>query len=150
MENFMAGAFATGWFSIVGTATFAVAGPPVLFMLPFWAAGAIVAKQAIVDPTASVSISIGRYGWSVEQKVAGLVIRSKDGSTDDLRGAGAEVVAYINGVPQTALKLYDRSGAVSLGASLSPEECEELAEEINRYLDELDEEGTDEQSREVK
>jgi hypothetical protein len=144
LENVMAGAFATGWLSVVGSATLSMAGPGVLFMLPFWAAGAVVAKQAVVDPTSSVSISIGRFGWSVEQKVAGVSIWSRDGQTEELRGAGVEVVAYVNGVPQTALRLYDRSGAISLGVSLSPDECDSLAEEINRHLDELDgEEGVE-------
>eukprot|EP00962_Isochrysis_galbana_P003011 scaffold838_cov107-Isochrysis_galbana.AAC.2 len=138
MENVMAGAFATGWFSIVGSATLTMAGPGMLFMLPFWAAGAVVAKQAVVDPTSSVSISIGRFGWSVEQKVAGVAIRSRDGPTDELRGAGADVVAYVNGVPQTALRLYDGTGLISLGVSLSQDECDSLADEINRHLDELD------------
>jgi len=142
LDTVMAGGFAAAWFSVVIPATFAVAGPPMFFMLPFWAAGGLVAKQAVVNPTSSLELSIGRFGWSLEQKCAGLAITTKDGATDDLRGAGADV-GYVNGVLYTALRLYEGSGAVLLGVSLSPEECESLAEEINSYLDEIDDQAED-------
>lgn len=138
MDSAFTGAFAAAWFSAIVPATLSMAGPPALFMLPFWAAGALVAKQAVVDPTTSVTLSVGQFAWRLEKKVAGFDVKRFEGATKDLRGAGAEVVAYVNGVPQTALKMYDSAEAVSLGISLAPEECESLADEINRYLDELD------------
>ena len=77
------GAFSVAWFSAIVPATFAaLSGGLVggLFLLPFWMAGGMVAKQAVVDPFVSNKLSIGQYAWSVESKYANQGIQKKDGS----------------------------------------------------------------------
>lgn len=105
-----------------------------LFMLPFWASGGLVAKLAFYDPFLGGQLTIGQYAWSLKGTWLGLKKKEKDGATDDLRGAVAEVAAYVNGVPQAELRLYGSKGMVSLGLGLPLNELEYLAGEINQYL----------------
>ena len=105
-----------------------------LFMLPFWAAGGMVAKQAAFDPFVSGTLSVGKFAWSVENKYAGRRISEREGPTERLRGATADVVAIVNGTPQAEIKLYTDSGMTAFGLGLSVEELEYLAGEINDHL----------------
>ena len=105
-----------------------------LFMLPFWASGGLVAKLAFYDPFLGGQLTIGQYAWSLKGTWLGLKKKEKDGATDDLRGAVAEVAAFVNGVPQAELRLYGSKGMVSLGLGLPLDELEYLAGEINQYL----------------
>jgi hypothetical protein len=159
------GAFSLAWFSAVAPATF-TRGAPLLFMLPFWVAGAVVAKTAVLDPCVSSQLTIGRrvrlelepklqgthrpsltrsapvrgrsYAWSLRSTAyRGVVLKEREGPTDDLRGAQAEVTAYINGAPQCELRLYGESGTSSLGLALSADELEYLEAEINGHLSAL-------------
>ena len=59
-DSLFSGAFSLAWFSAVAPATF-TRGAPILFMLPFWVAGSIVAKTAVLDPFVSSTLTIGRY-----------------------------------------------------------------------------------------
>eukprot|EP00977_Amphora_coffeiformis_P021360 scaffold9209_cov157-Amphora_coffeaeformis.AAC.3 len=61
----VAGAFSVAWFSALIPATTTVATLP--FLLPFYVAGGMVAKQAIVDPFTSLRVSLGEYAWSIHQ-----------------------------------------------------------------------------------
>ena len=135
------GAFSVAWFSAIIPATLAaLSGGLVasLFLLPFWAAGGMVAKQAVVDPFVSNKLSIGQYAWSVESLYANNKIQKQEGSTEDLQGAKVEVPVVVNNVPQYQLSLYDlRKGVVSLGMGLPPEELEKVANDINEYLEAL-------------
>lgn len=134
----MGGAFSAAWFSAIVPATFASGGAPILFMLPFWAAGGVVAKTAVVDPFVSTQLTIGRFAWSLRSTLyGGVVLKEQDGPTDQLSGVAAEVVAYVNGVPQCELQLYTDSGTTSFGLSLTLEELEVLEAEINEHLLEL-------------
>ena len=105
-----------------------------LFMLPFWASGGLVAKLAFYDPFLGGQLTIGQYAWSLKGTWLGLKKKEKDGATDDLRGAVAEIAAYVNGVAQAELRLYGSQGMVSLGLGLGLDELEYLAGEINQYL----------------
>ena len=98
-----------------------------------------MAKSSIIDPAVSSSLTVGEYGWSIETRApGGYVLSSSDGPTEALRGAAAEVSAYVNGVPQCELRLYADGGkpAAAVGGSISPGELEYLASEINAFLDE--------------
>lgn len=132
------GAFSVAWFSAIVPATFAALSGGILtglFLLPFWAAGGMVAKQAVVDPFVSNKLSIGQYAWCVESLYANNKIQKKEGATADLQGAKVEVPVVVNNVPQHQLCLYDsRKGVTGLGQGLPSEELEKVAKEINEYL----------------
>eukprot|EP00310_Coccolithus_braarudii_P025948 CAMPEP_0183336422 /NCGR_PEP_ID=MMETSP0164_2-20130417/4403_1 /TAXON_ID=221442 /ORGANISM="Coccolithus pelagicus ssp braarudi, Strain PLY182g" /LENGTH=240 /DNA_ID=CAMNT_0025505935 /DNA_START=14 /DNA_END=737 /DNA_ORIENTATION=- len=137
----MGGTFVVGWFATVAQATraslVAGGGVPLLFLLPFWAAGALVAKQTLVDPATTTCLTIGRFAWELRCEVAGVPTREEDGATEALRGAVAEVVGHVNGVPSVELRLYTADAAVGLGASISVEEAHALAARINAHLETL-------------
>ena len=133
-DSVFTGAFSLAWFSAIIPATFASGGASLLFMLPFWAAGGMVAKNAVFDPFVSGSLTVGKFAWSVENKYAKKRISSKEGPTEQLRGATAEIVAVVNGVPQAEIKLYTDSGITAFGLGLSIEELEYIAGEINDHL----------------
>jgi hypothetical protein len=141
-NSIFAGAFSIAWFSAIGPATFATGGgiAPLLFLVPFWAAGSMVAKNAIVDPYLAFQLSIGEYAWSLQRTYLGKTAFRKpvEGSTDQLQGAVVEVGILVNDVPQYELRLYtksSRTGFTSLALGLAKAELDALAEEINRYLE---------------
>jgi hypothetical protein len=122
------GAFSIAWFSVVLPATFSGVW---LFMLPFWAAGALVAKLAVVDPFVTSKLTIGQYAWSLKSIYGGqngITLNEKEGATDDLRLARPELIAVVNGMPQYDIKLCDSTGPTSLpmGTQVSEEELDIL------------------------
>ena len=133
-DSMFAGFFALAWFSAIIPATLSGGLAMSLFMLPFWASGGLVAKLAFYDPFLGGQLTIGQYAWSLKGTWLGLKKKEKDGATDDLRGAVAEIAAYVNGVAQAELRLYGSQGMVSLGLGLGLDELEYLAGEINQYL----------------
>ncbi|CAB9499655.1 expressed unknown protein [Seminavis robusta] len=151
------GAFSVAWFSAIVPATLAaVSGGALgmaLFMVPFWAAGGMVAKQAVVDPFISNTVTIGQYAWSLEQRYGdgskrqGAAIQKQEGATADLQGAKVECPLIVNNVPQYQLNLYSNGyngGVVSLGVGLPEEELLKVADEINNYLESVASEEGDE------
>ncbi|KAL1530159.1 hypothetical protein AB1Y20_001075 [Prymnesium parvum] len=138
-DAFFSGAFSVAWFSAVVPATVMSGGvAPFLFMLPFWAAGGLVAKSAVLDPFVSSQLSIGQFAWSLRTLAYGdAVLSQREGATDELRGAQAELVAYVNEIPQYELRLYSEGGMCSFGSTLSVDELEFLADEINQHLEGL-------------
>jgi len=147
------GAFTAAWFSAIIPATLATAAslPATLLMLPFWAAGALVAKNGVVDPFISSKLSLGEYAWSIEKqfgggrKSKGPTLQKRDGATDDLQGARVDVSAIVNDVPQFQLCLYSKTdGVMTIGLGLPEEELEEVAKEINNYLDGLQQQAENE------
>ena len=133
-DSMFAGFFSLAWFSAIIPATLSGGLAMSLFMLPFWASGGLVAKLALYDPFLGGQLTIGQYAWSLKGTWLGLKKKEKDGATDDLRGAVAEISAYVNGAPQAELRLYGSNGMVSLGLGLPLDELEYLAGEINQYL----------------
>merc|ERR1712113_470451 len=124
LDALVGGTFAAGWFSVVLPATrasFSAGAVPLLFLLPFWLAGGLVVKQSLVDRAVSTSIRIGQYLWELEKTTAGMTINKTDGDSESLRGAVAEVVGYVNGLPQNELRLYTESKVVRLDVPLSAE-----------------------------
>ena len=155
------GAFSVAWFSAIVPATLtALSGGlfgMAIFMIPFWAAGGMVAKQAVLDPFVSSKLTLGEYAWSVEKQYGGSsgssgsksgpTMQTKEGSTEDLQGARVEISAIVNDVPQFQLCLYsNKQGVVNLGLGLPEEELEKVAMEVNEYLEDLpsrsDDDGT--------
>jgi len=81
----VAGAFSLAWFGALLPATTSLAAAPIL--LPFYLAGGLVAKSALVEPFTSTTVSIGEFGWSVQRSVYGRVRKEWSGATRNLRGA---------------------------------------------------------------
>lgn len=135
------GAFSVAWFSVVVPATVSMlstGGASALFMLPFWAAGGLVAKDTLLDPLSASELSIGAYAWELSQRVAGKRVSAESGPSDELDGASVDVAAYVNGVPTYVLRLAAADGRTwSLGGGLRPEELEWLASEVNACVDTL-------------
>ena len=98
-DSIMAGVFSLVWFSAILPATFAGGLPSALFLLLFWASGGMIVKLAFYDPFLGGQLTIGQYAWSLKGTWLGLKKKERDGATDDLRGAMAEVTMYVNGVP---------------------------------------------------
>lgn len=142
----MGGAFSAAWFSAIAPATVtAIAGGAALstglFMLPFWLAGGMVAKQTILDPAKATSLSIGEFAWELKQTVAGATLSKDGGPSEELIGVdvGEELVGA-EGEQRTiyALRLGATGGRVwALGAGLDAGELEWLAAEINAQIDGL-------------
>ena len=134
------GAFSLAWFSAVIPATFTGAW---LFMVPFWLAGAMVAKQAVVDPFVSSKLTIGQYAYSLQTIYgggnAGISLNDKEGSTEDLRTAEPALVAIVNEVPQYEIRLYTSKGeTLSIPmVQASEQELACLANEINSFVREM-------------
>ena len=131
-DSLFAGTFSVAWFSVIAPATF-LGGAPLLF-LPFWVAGGLVAKTAIVDPWLSTNLRIGTYTWSLERKYVGKTIQTIEGSTSELRCVTSESAAIVNGVPQFELRLYSEKGGVTFGAGLAPQELDYLVHKINTHI----------------
>lgn len=55
-----------------------------------WAAGALVAKQSILDPAVRTTLSVGAFAWSLVDEVGGVELRRVEGATDELEGAATE------------------------------------------------------------
>lgn len=138
-ESILPGVFSLVWFSAIIPATFAGGIGSALFLLPFWASGGLVAKLAFYDPFLGGELSIGQYAWSLRGTYAGIKKKERDGATEELRGAAAEVALYVNEVPKGELRLYGEKGMISLGLGLGFDELEYLAGEINQHLSDLKE-----------
>ena len=137
MGTLMGGAFSAAWFSAIVPATgsmIATGGASALFMLPFWLAGGVVAKQTVVDPVKATSLSIGEFAWELQQTAVGLPLKSFSGASDELDGCRVEVAAYVNGVPQHVLRLFAGTQAWSIGDGLTVVELEYIAAEVNAHL----------------
>lgn len=140
VNSVFAGTFSIAWFSAVLPATFSGLW---WFMLPFWAAGAMVAKQAVVDPFVTSKLSIGQYAWSLKSVIGGgehgIKWKEHDGATADLRMVYPEVVAYVNNDPQYELKLLygQKVIHVPIGRNVSEDELQYLVATINGHLIEM-------------
>lgn len=145
------GAFAIAWNAFVAFWTVsALAGGGVLFALfslPFWAAGASLAKQAFGRQFVREHLEISLSKWKLQQQVA--LARGSEpdwdkgggkelsGRTTDLSGAAMQVMAYVNGQPQGQLVLREGVESFSFGEGLDPLEQEWLASVINAHLAEV-------------
>ena len=132
------GAFSVAWFSAIVPATFATGGAGALFMLPFWLAGGVVAKQTLYDPAKSTALSIGQFAWELTQSVGPATVKTEGGPTEELDGAQVEVAAYVNGVPVYVLRLVGSGGeSWDVGGGSAEAELEWIAAEVNAHVDAL-------------
>lgn len=86
-------AFLGVWLGSCGSMTgAAIAARSLVFgawMLPFWVAGGVVASE-LAQSAAHTAISLGDYAWSVRSTLAGVTVRSAEGTTADLDHATVE------------------------------------------------------------
>ncbi|KAI8108682.1 hypothetical protein M9435_005099 [Picochlorum sp. BPE23] len=148
------GGFALFWNGFVAfwTASALASGGIVfaLFSIPFWLAGANLAKSAIGRQFISETLEINSVFWRLEKKLA-VLSRNADatkfkrewtdsgtkhasGNTNDLSNAMLNVSGYINGVPQTQLIIKHGVEEIVIGEGLEAVEQEWLVSEINDFL----------------
>ena len=139
-DVFFSGAFSALWFSAVAPATVGMissGGVAALFMVPFWFAGGMIAKTAVVDPFVSSKLTIGDYLWTLEknyfQSRGKLTSKTEDGPTETFRGASVEVGMLVNNVPRYELRLFFDGNTISFGKGLDYDELEYLALTINEH-----------------
>ena len=132
--SLMGGAFTAAWFSAIVPATgtmIATGGASALFMLPFWLAGGVVAKQTVVDPVKATSLSIGEFAWELQQRAVGLPLSSAAGASDELDGCSVEIAAYVNAVGHAVTSSGTRSDDTS---KLAPDPLETLRGDRTQHV----------------
>lgn len=141
---FFSGAFSAMWFSAIAPATLGMLSGgvlPALFMAPFWLAGGVIAKTAIVDPFVSSKLTIGDFLWTIEKtyfrRIGKLTSKTKEGSTETLKGSSVEVGLVVNNVPRYELRLFFDGETLSFGSGLSYDELEYLSKTINEHCAEI-------------
>ena len=141
--SFMSLAFSVAWFSAIIPTTFASL-TAVPFLLPFWVAGGMVAKNAVVDPLVETTMSIGQYAYQIQinyviSKNKKITLKSLEGATEHLNAANVDLSVVVNGVPQYELRIFDKNKASThtIAATSNQEELLFLADEINGHLQEM-------------
>lgn len=148
------GGFALFWNGFVAfwTASALASGGVIfaIFSIPFWLAGANLAKSAIGRQFVAETLEIDSVFWRLEKKLAILsrdthgtqlkpawtdsATKHSSGNTHDLSSARLHVSGYINGVPQTQLIMKHGVEDVVIGEGLEAVEQEWLVSEINDFL----------------
>lgn len=135
----IAGSFSIAWFSVIVPSTLTGGWLMFPFLLPFWLAGGVVAKAALVEPFTSSQLSIGEFAWRLSSQFQKRV-REISGSTDSIHHARVlDQTRIINYKPhyKYELRLYTDSGVVSVLTSSDPDEPKYLAELVNDQLSKL-------------
>lgn len=141
------GAFAIAWNAFVAFWTVgALAGGGVLFALfslPFWFAGITLGKSALAGTLIKENIEIGQQKWRISQHLPWVKSgkpkwsaggKELDGRTRDLQGASMVTAAWVNGTPQTHIRLIEGVRQHVIGEGLSREEQVWLTSAINQHL----------------
>lgn len=144
------GAFAIAWNAFVAFWTVgALAGGGVLFALfslPFWFAGFTLGKSALVGSLIKENIEIGQQKWRISQHLPWVKGgkpkwsaggKELDGRTRDLQGASMVTAAWVNGTPQTHIRLTEGVRQHIIGEGLSRQEQVWLTSAINQHLKNL-------------
>ncbi|CAM9253704.1 unnamed protein product [Chrysoparadoxa australica] len=130
--------FSVGWFASIGawTAGAAATGPvAVAFSIPFWGAGAVMAKQAFIDPFTRAELKIGEFGWEVRSELKGKLFGSEtSGASNEIRCATVRVAGYVNEVPQYVLVLETGRGEINTFGAIELAEQEYIRDQINDFL----------------
>ena len=136
-------AFSVAWFSAIIPTTFASL-TAIPFLLPFWIAGGMVAKNAVVDPLVETTMSIGQYAYQIQinyvlSKNKKITLKSLEGATENLNAANVDLSVVVNGVPQYELRIFDKNKASThtIAATSNQEELLFLANEINGHLQQM-------------
>jgi hypothetical protein len=143
------GAFALAWTGFVGFWTLGAltGGAPIavsLFSLPFWFAGAKMAKRT-VDDIGSTTEFVVSMGDSPDQSsvfslhVGGTLgdVREIDGVALDVQGMKVTTSEYVNGEPVTSLVLEEGVRKHAFGEDLDILEQEWLCDEVNSFLHDM-------------
>ena len=141
------GAFALAWNAFVAFWTVsALAGGGILFALfsvPFWFAGVTLGKSALAGSLIRENIEIGQQKWRISQHLPWVKAgkpkwsgggKELGGRTRDLQGASMSTAAWVNGVPQTHIRLTEGVRQHIIGEGLSRQEQVWLTSAINEHL----------------
>ena len=136
----VAGTFGVAWFSALLPATTLAAAP---MLLPFYLAGGLVAKQALVDPFTSTTLSVGTYAWSLDvSRYHGSPISVAAGATLQVSRAVVKERSSVNEQKQVRysydlqLELQKGDNPVTIKSSFdNRDEPERFARIINQQLE---------------
>lgn len=140
------GAFALAWNGFVGFWTIGAVtgGAPFLFSLfsiPFWYAGAKMAKGVVDDVRSHTELVISNCGgerevyfFSLQVKGALGSTRSAEGDSRDLVDARVDATMYVNNQPVTNIVLREGVREHVFGQDLTEPEQEWVCSEINYFL----------------
>lgn len=140
------GAFAVAWTGFVGfwTAGVVTGGAPIvfgLFSVPFWYAGAQMAKRVVDDVKSTTELVISAGGGEKEVyffslRVAGALgdVKEVEGDSRDLDGVSVDATMYVNDEEVTSLFLLEGVNKHKFGEDLELTEQTWLADEITRFL----------------
>jgi len=154
MDTAFTGAFALVWNGFVAVWTVgALASGGLLFALfsvPFWFAGAQLARQTMAGALTRERLAVGRSKFRIGQELA---LFSKDGSSFDFQGGqnekvvegsteqllGARVITtmFVNDNPVTAIELLEGVNKFRFGEGLETAEQQWLVWEINSAVEEI-------------
>lgn len=122
---------------------------PLLFSLPFWAAGAELAKTSIGSSLIRQTLQIDRKNFTVKKQLAlfrkGKPVLDEEeanskeatGKSKDLVEAGLTDLMMINDEPYRAIEIREGVNKYTFGEGLDPVELEWLLKEINNTIDEV-------------
>lgn len=108
------------------------------FSLPFWSAGAVMARKAFQEIAEETTLTISPDTYSLKSVAAGRVMAAVSGETEDVEGAKVVISGSVNDVPLTELELVLGADEMSLGAGLTTREKEWVRDCINEYLAAVD------------
>lgn len=108
------------------------------FSLPFWSAGAVMARKAFQEIAEETTLTISPDTYSLKSVAAGRVMAAVSGETEDVEGARVVISGSVNDVPLTELELVLGADEMSLGAGLTTREKEWVRDCINEYLAAVD------------
>jgi hypothetical protein len=135
------GSFTTLWVGMIGRFTLSAlasaSAGAALFSIPFWVAGAVVAKTTILDPCVGHALSIGEYAFSATTLLpGGRTLGETSGPTAELTGVRLDTSAEDGSA--RALVLCVRGGEEwAFGQGLSTAELRYLEVEINEHIDRM-------------
>ena len=123
-----------------------------LFSLPFWFAGVTLGKSALAGSLIKENIEIGQQKWRSSQHLPWVKSgkpkwsaggKEFEGRTRDLQGASMVTAAWVNGKPQTHIRLTEGVRQHIIGEGLSRQEQVWLTSAVNEHLKSLGIDTTD-------
>lgn len=145
-ETISKGVFTVAWtgFTAFWTMGVLTGGAPfafALFSIPFWAAGARLARATAEDVSGLTTLVVSFGGGEREIFYFALCSRTAlgrdgivEGDARDLDGAVVETEMFVNGRPVTELYLCEGTRRHAVGGALEAVEQEWLRDEINDFL----------------
>ncbi|GMH36972.1 hypothetical protein BSKO_04845 [Bryopsis sp. KO-2023] len=153
-DSVMTGSFAVAWnaFVLFWTVSAFTAGGgllPLLFSLPFWAAGTQLTRMSIGSSLVRETLNIGRRTFSIGKELAffkkNRPVFDEDesskkkvvGESRDLVKAQLVTIMVVNGVPQMAIEIREGARKHLFGEGLDAVELEWLVQQINQTISEV-------------